>query len=176
VFFSYHKNPRPTFILGQRDHGTIMSEHYDPPPNYDDPPPPASDYEPLDKPPAYDADAPPQYEDAATPAGSTLPAVNTAGTSTNSVVIVNNGMFGHVPQQVTCSHCQHCGVTRVTKEIGAGAWIITAILFFALLILFLFTLCPCCCFAVICLFLDPFKDTVHHCENCGQVVGKKPMM
>ena len=57
-----------------------------------------------------------------------------------------------LPVAVTCPHCQHHGLTKVTSRFGQGTW------FWAM-----FVCCFACC---VC------RDAVHQCERCGRVIGK----
>jgi lipopolysaccharide-induced tumor necrosis factor-alpha factor len=80
------------------------------------------------------------------------------------VVVVNAvgpTRFGPAPVQLVCPYCKNTVVTSTSHENGAMVW---------LGVLFLCLFCFCCFF--IPFMIDSFKDVVHSCPSCNNVIGR----
>ena len=69
--------------------------------------------------------------------------------------------FGEFPVATVCPNCRNSIQTQVSFEVGGLTW---------LACFGFFWLTACCCW--IPFVFDAFKDVVHKCPSCGQIVGR----
>ncbi|CAD8207378.1 unnamed protein product [Paramecium pentaurelia] len=67
------------------------------------------------------------------------------------------------PTKVFCQKCQKQVITRIEKQYGCGALIVT---FLILMIFWPLFWIPC--------FVSECRDIIHYCPSCEEVIGLKP--
>jgi lipopolysaccharide-induced tumor necrosis factor-alpha factor len=86
----------------------------------------------------------------------------TATTTTPQPMTMNNNYFTRLPKQTICQYCNTQIITEISYQPGlathltAGGICISG------------CICGCC---LIPYTVDAFKDVVHECPNCKQIIG-----
>ena len=72
--------------------------------------------------------------------------------------IIVQPMVSEYSMNMTCQYCKTQIFTVVKRKVGAFTWLSCVLCSFV----------ACCCLPFC---MDSFKDVVHHCPHCGQVVA-----
>lgn len=77
----------------------------------------------------------------------------------------NEGLtFGDMPERCTCPHCERAVVTFIDYEASWVTWLLAIVVWFSL---------GWMAFWVLPLLWPAFKDVVHHCPRCLNVIARK---
>lgn len=77
----------------------------------------------------------------------------------------NEGLvFGEMPERCTCPHCERSVVTFIDYEASWVTWLLAIVVWFSL---------GWMAFWVLPLLWPAFKDVVHHCPRCLNVIARK---
>mmetsp|Transcript_61350 Transcript_61350/g.142785 ORF Transcript_61350/g.142785 Transcript_61350/m.142785 type:complete len:416 (-) Transcript_61350:64-1311(-) len=78
----------------------------------------------------------------------------------------NEGLvFGETPEHCTCPHCERSVVTFIDHEASWVTWLLGFMVWFSLGWMMAFVILP--------LLWPAFKDVVHHCPRCLNVIARK---
>ncbi|CAF1192844.1 unnamed protein product [Adineta steineri] len=86
---------------------------------------------------------------------------------TSMFITTQSLIYGDLPIQCICPHCQQSIVTRIERQTGLVSWLVCGG------ILLLGGWFGCC---LIPFCIDSLKDTEHYCPNCAVLLGTRRRM